>query len=126
MKDSEDIDLILEDMSPVYVCKISSLLIFKINLFVSFKNAPDENFSLKMIIQGLPNRKRKSGAGLDEDEDSGEVHPLLRKISEERWFPRGRFSITLNYVIQAIIEKLPNATKSIIKTLTSHLIQLDR
>ena len=61
---------------------------------------------------------------VQEDEDNNEVHPLLKKISKERWFPQGKFPITLDYVLDAIITKLQDTTKTLIKTLTSHLVQV--
>ena len=60
------------------------------------------------------------------EEEVNQIHPLLKKISEERWFPRGNSTITLDYVLEAILKKLPDATKTLIKTLTTHLIQLYR
>ena len=54
------------------------------------------------------------------------LHPLLKKISEERWFPRDITSITTDSVIDAILMKLPNASKTMLKTLTAHLVQLHR
>jgi hypothetical protein len=59
-----------------------------------------------------------------EEEDT--LHPLLKKISEERWYPRNNLPITLDLIIDAILAKLPNASKSMIKTLTAHLVQLHR
>jgi hypothetical protein len=61
-----------------------------------------------------------------EQEESNTIHPLLKKISEERWFPRGNSIITLDYVLGAILTKLSDTTKTLIKTLTTHLIQLQR
>ncbi len=61
-----------------------------------------------------------------EKEESNTIHPLLKKISEERWFPRGNSIITLDYVLGAILTKLSDTTKTLIKTLTTHLIQLQR
>ena len=63
---------------------------------------------------------------ISEGEESGEVHPLLKKISEERWFPRGNIPVTLDYVLDAIISKLSDTTKTMVKTLTTHLIQIHR
>jgi hypothetical protein len=78
-----------------------------------------------MIIKGLESkRKIVVSEVLNEGEETNEIHPLLKKISEERWFPRGHSSITLDYVLQTIITKLPDATKTLIKTLTTHMVQL--
>ena len=60
------------------------------------------------------------------EENGDEIHPILQKISEERWFPRVKSLLTLDYVLQTIIDKLSNATKTLVKTLTGHLIQLHR
>lgn len=105
---SNGIDLVLEHMSAVY-------------------DVPEDNFSLKMIIKALENQRRKAGSSdtLDGEEDS-EIHPLLKKISEERWFPRSNSSITFDSVLDAIITKLLTAGKTLIKTLTTHLVQLHR
>ncbi|CAF0846486.1 unnamed protein product [Rotaria sordida] len=105
VNNSDDIDLILDDMSIVH-------------------NSPEDNFSLKMIIEGIENRKTTESKAVNQDEENHEIHPLLKKISEERWFPRGNFPLTLDYVLDAIIEKLPNATKTMLKTLTTHFVQL--
>jgi len=92
-----------------------------------FKETSDDNFSLKMIIKGLESKKKiVVSEVINEGEEMDEIHPLLKKISEERWFPRGNFSITLDYVLETIITKLPDATKTLIKTLTTHLVQLHR
>jgi hypothetical protein len=87
-----------------------------------------------MIIKDLENMKKavptevvNEGEGENEEEEEvNQIHPLLKKISEERWFPRGNSTITLDYVLEVILTKLPNATKTLIKTLTTHLIQLYR
>jgi hypothetical protein len=91
------------------------------------KDSPNDNFSLKSIIKELEN-KRTTGVSevVNEGEVTNEVHPLLKKISEERWFPRGNTPITLDYVLDAILSKLPDTTKTMLKTLTTHLIQIDR
>lgn len=61
------------------------------------------------------------------DEPAGDkLHPLLEKISKERWYPRDNFPVTLDSVIDAILSKLPNASKTMLKTLTSYLVQLNR
>lgn len=75
-----------------------------------------------MIIKGLEHHRKLARS--NEGEDDQEIHPLLKKISEERWFPRSDSPITLDYVLGAIILKLFNAGKALIKTLTTHLIQL--
>ena len=78
-----------------------------------------------MIIKGLEHHRKVAGSnGVDDGEDDHEIHPLLKKISEERWFPRSDSSITLDYVLDVITSKLFNAGKALIKTLTTHLIQL--
>ena len=63
---------------------------------------------------------------INENEEKNEVHPLLKKISEERWFPRRNIPITLDYVLDAIISKLPDTSKTMVKTLTTHLTQIHR
>lgn len=83
---------------------------------------------MKTIIQNIRAKQKKAPSDLakeGDDEGSG-LHPLLRKISEERWFPRDTNPITLDSVIDAIIAKLPNASKTMLKTLTTHLVQLHR
>ncbi|CAF2912384.1 unnamed protein product [Rotaria sp. Silwood2] len=105
VNNSDDIDLVLDDMAIVHNC-------------------PEDNFSLKMIIQTIENNKQATSEIIDGDERNHGMHPLLKKISQERWFPRGNFSLTLDYVLDAIIEKLSNATKNMLKTLTTHLVQL--
>lgn len=80
-----------------------------------------------MIIQGLESKRKpvtsdKNNA--EEEEDTNEIHPLIKKISEERWFPRGHFILTLDFVLDAIIKKLPDASKTMVKTLTGHIVQL--
>jgi len=78
-----------------------------------------------MIIKGLEHKKKiVASEGINEEEGSDEIHPLLKKISEERWFPRSNIAITLDYVLEAILVKLADTTKTMIKTLTTHLIQL--
>jgi hypothetical protein len=80
-----------------------------------------------MIIKELENKKKPVVSDeIHEEEKIDEIHPLLKKISDERWFPRENISITLDYVLEVIIKKLSDATKTMIKTLTSHLIQLHR
>ena len=81
-----------------------------------------------MIIQNLRAKQKKAPsdlAGEGGDEGDG-LHPLLRKISEERWFPRDNNPVTLDSVIDAILTKLPNASKTMLKALTTHLIHLHR
>jgi len=60
----------------------------------------------------------------NEGEQNNGIHPLLTKISEERWFPRRNILITLDYILDVIITKLPNATKTLVKALITHLVQL--
>ncbi len=81
-----------------------------------------------MIIKGLQTKTDTvvSEIANEDEEESEEVHPLLKKISEERWFPHGNFSLTLDFVLDAIIEKLVDTSKTMVKTLTTHLIQLHR
>lgn len=127
MNSSDDIDAVLADLSLVHVCilmLLSEESIVQLFLF-SFKNAPDEYFSLKRIIEGIPGRAKPT-QGNNGANNNDEIHPLLKKISEERWFPRGNFSITLDFVLDAIIEKLPTVTKTNLKTLTTHLAELNR
>lgn len=80
-----------------------------------------------MIIQNLRAKQRAPSDLVSEGGDEGDgLHPLLKKISEERWFPRDNNPITLDSVIDAILAKLPNASKTMLKALTTHLVQLDR
>ncbi|CAF2100174.1 unnamed protein product [Rotaria magnacalcarata] len=103
---SDDIELIFTDMSLVH-------------------NAADENFSLKKIIDGIEGRTKNVVSKTNADNDDDDIHPLLKKISEERWFPRGHFSITLDFVLDAIIEKMATASKKNLKTFTSYLAELN-
>lgn len=95
-----------------------------------FKDAAEDSFSLKTIIDRIRYKLSKTSSANAKDQDATDeveaLHPLLKKISEERWFPRDNNPITLDSVIDAIISKLPNATKSTLKTLTTHIVQLDR
>lgn len=79
-----------------------------------------------MIIHGIKAKIRAEATGTDMDEDNTDVHPLLKKISEERWFPRKITIITLDTIIDVIVDKLPTATKSLLKTLMNHMTQIDR
>ncbi|CAF4559292.1 unnamed protein product [Rotaria socialis] len=103
---SDDIDLVLADMSLVH-------------------NAADENFSLKRIIDGIEGRTKNVVSRTNADNADDDIHPLLKKISEERWFSRGHFSITLDFVLDAIIEKMATASKKNLKTFTSYLAELN-
>ena len=60
----------------------------------------------------------------NDEQDNSEVHPLLKKIAKERWFPPEKTPITLDYVLEAIIVNLSEATKALVKTLTTHLVEL--
>ena len=127
VNNSNDINLVLDNISIVRVCGMSSTLTYEKRSFVLvcifvFKNASEDDFSLKMIIEGMENKE--SIEKVDDGEENNGIHPLLKRISEERWFPRGNLSITLDYVLDAIIEKLPNASKTTLKILTAHLVQL--
>lgn len=92
------------------------------------KSAADDTFSLKAIIERIKNKQKKSSSDLINEEEIPEddIHPLLKKISEERWFPHDDIPITLDSIIDAILAKLPNASKPLFKTLTSYLVQLHR
>lgn len=79
-----------------------------------------------MIIHGIKAKIRAQANGTDVEEDNADVHPLLKKISEERWFPRQITIITLDTVIDVIVDKLPTATKSLLKTLMNYMTQIDR
>lgn len=80
-----------------------------------------------MIIKVLENQRKKAGSSdINAGEEGSDNHPLLKKISEERWFPRSTSSITLDSVLDAIISKLLTAGKTLIKTLTTYLVQLHR
>jgi len=85
---------------------------------------------LKTAIEQIKSKQlKKAPSDLNNEEEDNEseiLHPLLKKISEERWFPRDITTITLDSVLQAILTKLPNASKSLLKTLTTHLLQLSR
>ncbi|CAF4622067.1 unnamed protein product [Rotaria sp. Silwood1] len=111
---SDDIDLVLNNMSTV-------------------RDASEDTFSLKTIIDRIKFKLQKVSTDLvNEEEESGEkiddniLHPLLKKISEERWYPRDNNPITLDSIIDVILTKLPTASKSMLKTLTAHLVQLNR
>ena len=78
-----------------------------------------------MILQQI---KMDQGVEQDTDDatDEESVHPVLKKITEEKWFPRDHPPVTLNSIIDAIINKLADASKSLMKTLLAHLIELDQ
>jgi hypothetical protein len=82
------------------------------------------------VIERIKSKQKKAPSDLGKEGEEDEVetlHPLLKKISEERWFPRDTTpTITLDSVIDAILSKLPNASKTMLKTLTTHLVQLHR
>lgn len=80
----------------------------------------------RIKVQRKPIVSQQDG-GEETDEQTGDrLHPLLEKISKERWYPRDHSPITLDSVIDAILSKLPNASKTMLKTLTSYLVQLNR
>ncbi|CAM4966214.1 unnamed protein product, partial [Rotaria socialis] len=113
VNNTDDIDLVLNDIQVAH-------------------DASEDTFSLKTVIERIKYKQSQIPVDVvDEGKptEEGEVdvlHPLLKKISEERWYPRDNTPITLDAVIDAIIAKLPNATKSTLKTLTTHLVQLNR
>jgi hypothetical protein len=91
------------------------------------KDAHEDNFSLKAIIQAIASMpKAVAPEVMDASEDNSEVHPLLKKIAKERWFPREKRPVTLDYVLEVIIAKLPEGTKTLVKTLTAYLVQLSQ
>ncbi len=88
---------------------------------------------MKTIIERIKSKQKKAPsdsanvAQAEEEADETDVlHPLLKKISDERWFPRDGNPVTLDSVIDAILAKLPNASKTMLKTLTTHLVNLHR
>jgi hypothetical protein len=96
-----------------------------------YKDAAEDSFSLKTIIDRIKSKQKKAPSDVanEEEEEANEsdvLHPLLKKISDERWFPRDINLITLDSVIDAILAKLPNASKTMLKTLTTHLVHLNR
>ena len=93
------------------------------------QSAAEDTFSLKTIIERIKNKQKKPAIdSLTEEEETidDDIHPLLKKVSEERWFPRTDLPITLDSIIDAILSKLPNASKTMFKTLTNYLVQLHR
>ncbi|CAF2041519.1 unnamed protein product [Rotaria magnacalcarata] len=113
VNNTDDIDLVLNNIQVAH-------------------DASEDTFSLKTVIERIKYKQSQTPVNVvDEGKpiDEAEVdvlHPLLKKISEERWYPRDNTPITLDAVIDAILAKLPNATKSTLKTLTTHLVQLNR
>ncbi|CAF0872243.1 unnamed protein product [Adineta ricciae] len=88
---------------------------------------PEDNFSLKAIVTNLANAPREAAPASEVgnvDDEMEEIHPLLKKISKEKWFPKENLPITVDYVLDAIITKLSDATKAMIKVLTTHLVQM--
>lgn len=86
---------------------------------------------MKTIIERIRNRQKTTPSEIVDQEVDDEIveeplHPLFKKISEERWYPRDNNPITLDAIIDAILAKLPNASKNMLKTLAGHLIQLNR
>jgi hypothetical protein len=114
------------------VVRVIRYFYLKIKIFLYIlKDAAEDTFSLKTIIDRIKHKQKQSSSDLtnegDGEKSEGDtLHPLLKKISEERWFPRDNNPITLDSIIDAILAKLPNASKSMIKTLTTHLVQLHR
>ncbi|CAF0778709.1 unnamed protein product [Adineta steineri] len=110
VNNSDDIELVFDNMAVV-------------------RNADADTFSFKAIIERIKAKRKKSLNGLINDGNEtviDEIHPLLKKISEERWFPRDNIPITLDSIIDIILSKLPNASKSVFKALTTYLVQLHR
>ena len=94
---------------------------------VFFKDYPEDNFSLKAIVTNLTNAPREAvpaSEAVNVDDEMEGIHPLLKKISREKWFPKENQPITVDYVLDAIITKLSDATKVMIKVLTTHLMQM--
>ncbi|CAF3087081.1 unnamed protein product [Rotaria sp. Silwood2] len=110
---SDDIDLVLNNMSIV-------------------QDAAEDTFSLKAIIDRIKYKQRNIPSDVVVEEKDSEkieddiLHPLLKKISQERWYPRDDNPITLDSIIDVILAKLPTASKTMLKTLTAHLVQLNR
>jgi hypothetical protein len=92
------------------------------------KDADNDTFSLKLIIERIKTKQNKDSSNLtnEEEENQDILHPLFKKISDERWYPRDNNLITLDSIINNILNKLPNASKTMLKTLTTHLVQLQR
>lgn len=91
---------------------------------IIFQNTPEDSFSLKTIVRSLEGPKKVEVAPAEEVQT--DLHPLLKKISEERWFPRDTTTINFQIVLQAIVNKISNTSKSLVKTLSTHLIDIDR
>lgn len=79
---------------------------------------------MKAILQELQLKYSRANANESSEGDNADAHPLLKKISEERWFPRGRVPLTLDTVIDVIVKKLPEATKTMRKVFMAHLVQI--
>ncbi|CAF1445751.1 unnamed protein product [Adineta steineri] len=110
INDSDKINLVLDNISAVY-------------------DYPEDNFSLKLIIENIKNTPKTVESDLineEQEEENNDIHPLLKKISKERWFPQEKVLITVDYILDVIIIKLSDASKTLLKTLTTHLIQLKR
>jgi hypothetical protein len=87
---------------------------------------------LKVIIANIRAQEKANTIVIDKQEDENrtpivdELHPVLKKISNERWYPHDSSPITLDSIIDVILTKLTNASKTMLKTLTKHLVQLHR
>ena len=96
-------------------------------MFACCQQHPKENFSLKSIIYELREEQRKEQAEKNkQEEDAENVHPLLKKISQERWYAKDAGPVTLDSVIDTIVDSVPNATKSTMKALMAHTLEIDR
>lgn len=81
-----------------------------------------------MIIERLRDKfpRVEQTTKIEEEKVEDEIHPLLKKISQQSWFPRGDVGLTVDEIIEAMLKKLPNASKSLFKTLTSNLVQMKK
>lgn len=79
---------------------------------------------MKNIVQQL---KTQLGIQDQPDEtDRSSLHPLLQKITAQRWFPREITKINVDSVVEAIAVRLGEPTKSIVKMLIPQLIEIDQ
>ncbi|CAF0824785.1 unnamed protein product, partial [Didymodactylos carnosus] len=116
VNDSNSIDLVLRNMDFV-------------------RSADEENFLLKSIvatlrrqedeIQLIDNVQDADAEQETTNDDQSDLHPLLKKISQEKWYPKDLLP-TIENVVTAILEKLPSTNKTQLKTLTKYLIELQR
>ncbi|CAF0723062.1 unnamed protein product [Didymodactylos carnosus] len=130
---SEKDDIVTEAINAVkYITDVndSNLIVLVLKNMDSVRYADDENFSLKSIVATLRSADEQliedMMDGVEQDTtESTKLHPLLKKISQEKWYPKDLLP-TIENVVEAILEKILTANKTQLKTFTKYLIELQR